>query len=368
MKEEDIFCPLGFADSPVAVVGGNGEYMRRLRRRGIKAFAVEGSIPEEARAVIAYGGESQFDRAKALGKSAGVPVYLVCASADAVTAWDGRSMAPSFALGETVAPKSAEVACGMVSDTNLPAAFGAVCSAAVGIFDCEATCRALGHAVPRVESEEAFSLIYEALDAVKTRERGDRELPEMLCSVALRLSRFAEREETCLFVRGGPDDCARTAAMLLTRESRPVRARGELAFIFAAVLCNFYRELLRSPTSFLPPPDNNVRAEKLAEYLGIDEFTAARLAVCKIKNAELVSYRLGEYSDELASRLGDVSTLIDESKKYFRRLYPDDGFSLRGELDSADIRTVLALAPDAFSGGVSALTLMRELGLADRFL
>ena len=49
-------------------------------------------------------------------------------------------------------------------------------------------------------------------------------------------------------------------------------------------------------------------------------------------------------------------------------MYPDDGYSLKGKIEPSDLKLCMALAPDTFAVTGSALTLMREFGLLERWL
>ena len=64
----------------------------------------------------------------------------------------------------------------------------------------------------------------------------------------------------------------------------------------------------------------------------------------------------------------DCVKVFDEAKRLFRRMYPDDGYSLKGKIEPSDLKLCMALAPDTFAVTGSALTLMREFGLLERWL
>jgi len=355
------------AGSTVAVVAAGAEnaseYMRKMRRAGIKprllvACGEQRRIPcpnidDDVRLIAAYGGESEADCAKLLGKERKLPVYFVAAASAAITAltpqcrvWCGTALR----LSEGAVPVGAAIderACELAKD--LPDAFGGICAATAGVFDSEAYLRAVGKSVSPEVREEAFNLAYRALDCAK-KGRNASGLCVELARISLRLASLAQSAGLA-FVRGAADDCARTAQMLFAREERAQCGR-----------------FVSGESGFTPPPDNNYRAEKLCEYLGFDELTAARAAISRMKNAELAAYRVREYREELGLLACDCVKVFDEAKRLFRRMYPDDGYSLKGKIEPSDLKLCMALAPDTFAVTGSALTLMREFGLLERWL
>ncbi|MCX4314930.1 MAG: hypothetical protein OSJ83_13900, partial [Clostridia bacterium] len=161
------------AGSAVAVVAAGAEnaseYMRKMRRAGIKprllvACGEQRRIPcpnidDDVRLIAAYGGESEADCAKLLGKERKLPVYFVAAVPAAITAltpqcrvWCGTALR----LSEGAVPVGAaidESACELAKD--LPDAFGGICAATAGVFDSESYLRAVGKSVSPEVREEA---------------------------------------------------------------------------------------------------------------------------------------------------------------------------------------------------------------------
>lgn len=363
-------------DLPVAVIAKecdfSREYMRRLRRAGISAriFAptrvaeeTERIDTEQSRLLVALGGEEEIDCAKYLAALKSLPVFVVAASPAAANAYSLSATVEQNGVlvkKTAAAPEGVAVAAEFMDSSHLPAAFGGICACVLSALDADIYARVTGARPDEQTVNKALDIAYKALDEVKARFRDDPELLPIICDLSIEASRITKS--------GAADDCARCAAALFKYEGRECRPFGELKFLFGAVLVNSYRELTVASSSFVPPPDNNRRAEILGEYLGWDDFVSARAAVSKLGDIPLASYRLKEYSEELKSEIGDACALFDESRKYFRRLYRDDGFSLGGYLDPSDFRTVLALAPDTFGDGKNALAVMRDLGLLERYL
>ena len=344
-----------------------GEYASRLRKRGITARP-HGEMKGDERMVISLGGGETAERARIEARKVGLPAFIVVASPDASTSLGSRCYAPGspFCGVKCVPPVGIAVAGNLVRGDSV-GAFGAICSLSLAAFDYEAGMRATGSIPDRSLINAANELVTNALDLVRESGRGDKELPIRLAELSVKCALLSEASDFDLS-RGSPDDCARTAAALFKHEGRTAPSRGECAFIFASALSKLYRGSLFYAGEFVPPPDNNLRAELMGEYFGLDEMTAAKLTATKIKNAPLAHYRVHEYRDELELAISDVSAAIDEGAKYFRRLYPDDGYSAREYFDRADMRTVIAFAPDSRPINITALTLMREFGLLDKYL
>lgn len=357
------------------------DFMRALRRQGVatrfilsetdeRKLRIE-DVGDEVRLFIAYGGEREADCAKRYGKLRGLPVFVCVCSPDAVTVldgycelWDGDVLV----LKEGAVPVGAALARDkLYGSHNLPSAFGGICAVAAGLFDREAYARATGKTHCAVVREAAFDLLYAALDVAARKERAGADLPFALAEIALKLSLLAQAGGGC-WVRGAADECARAASSLFRREERRRLTRGEFAYVFGAVLSNVYREFARMPRAFTPPPDNNLRAERISEYFGIDELASAKLAVGRMKNVGLAAYRVHEYGEELCEIAEESARVFADAKRRFKRMYPDDGYGLTSVIDASDVKTVIALAPDLYPVRGSALTLMREFGLLERYL
>ena len=358
-----------------------GAYARLLRKRGIMArrLPLHTSVQQlqelrpdaDVRIVIALGGNAAADCAKYWGKAHGLPVFAAVSSPCAL-----RVLSPYCELYDRgilrpvqgVAPRGAAVLRDLITaDGNeLPAAFGDLAATAAHLFDGAATARATGGAVSAALYEQVLDGLSDTVTYATTAGRDDARLPVVLAQASLDTARLLQGEENILY--GGAECCVRTAEMLLRHEERKPMLRGETAFVFGATLAELYRAFADAPSVFLPPPDNNLRAERLARFLGWNELTAARAATGCGLHVALAAYRLNEYRDDLSELAADACRLFDQAKRTFRRLYRDDGFSLRGALDGSDARAVIALAPDTFPARLSALSLMRELGFLERYL
>lgn len=190
-------------------------------------------------------------------------------------------------------------------------------------------------------------------------DKNSPRLKETLLVSALKLSLIS----SVLPVGSGEVQCALTFK-LLGSELKP----SELQFVFAAVLNSLYLSHVSYRPCFVPPPDNNYRLEQISEMLGISESRAITKLRKQIGGfeAEMTDYKLKEYSVDLSRRLEKNGNLFRLAFRIFKRLRPDDGFSLK-ELKSNDISLCLALAPDVI-GGESMLTSLKRLGELDRYI
>lgn len=358
-----------------------GAYARRMRKAGVALRRLPLCLTAETldkteadadvRMVVAVGGNTAADCAKYLGKRWGLPVFAAVGSPCALRVLDPYCLLWSGGIWRCVAG-AAPCAAALLqegvtaTDNQLPAAFGDIVATAVHLFDLEATERAAGRTPPADLRERVLDIIYAALEQAAQGGRHDPKTAAVLAQAALDLAALSQQKTVLL--HGGAESCARTAHMLFSYESRPPLLHGETAFLFGAVLARMYRAFADAPNVFMPPPDNNLRAEKLCEFLGWRETAAVRAASGRLSSSALTAYRLHEYRDELGGLAADVCKLFEEAKRPFRRLYADDGFGCKGVLDESDVRTVAALAPDTFAVAPSALALMRALGFLERYL
>ncbi len=357
------------------------DFTRALRRQGVGVRFVPPQtserelqateIGDEVRLIIAYGGELEADCAKRLGKLRELPVFVCVCSPDAVTVLDDYCELWEnglLVLKEGVVPVGVALERNkLIESRRLPSSFGGICAVASGLFDREACARATGKTRCPYVRETAFDLLYSALDVAAKKERTGADLPLSFAEIALKLALLSQADGGG-FVRGAADECACAASSLFKHEERKPLSRGEFAYVFGAVLSNVYCEFARMPRAFTPPPDNNLRAERISEYFGLDELSAAKLAVGRMKNLGLAVYRVHEYADELCEVAEESARMFADAKRLFKRMYSDDGYGLTSIIDASDVKTALALAPDLYPVRGSALALMREFGLLERYL
>ena len=154
--------------------------------------------------------------------------------------------------------------------------------------------------------------------------------------------------------------------MLARHESRRAQSYGESAFLYATTLVDLYAEgLFLSQKAFLPPPDNNRRADLLAEYLGVAPVFSDKYQKKRRADLALMKYRAKVYRDEILSELADAKKIFSAATKTFFRLYDDDGFSVDREREEGAL--CVALAPDV-SDRFTCLDYLKACGVLDGFL
>ncbi len=385
----NVIAPAGCGVVLVRERGYEVEDLKRLLRRGGylvherevsrgDGFAVlEGeTVGDGVRVVLGVGGGYVCDCAKYIAAFASLKcgmVVRVHSSASFLVpsaSIDGGGMprlfktdAPKFVLCDTARLQKAS--------GNINAAlFGEIASRLVALYDWRFSSLVRGEKICDEIYDAALGEIDGLLAALRGIGRG-AETAGILFESGLKLSALAALEDSSRLFCGGDTACALALEMLMKHEERKSRLRGENELLFSMLLLDIYPKIFeaRKQDGFLPPPDNNMRLEKLVEYLGANERAAANSITPYLpeKVMALCDYRIGEYEDELKSELKKFSTRLKAAYKIFRRLYSDDGFSLRGYLDVSETQLCLALAPE-MTGKYGALTHLKNMGVTDAYL
>ena len=335
-------------------------YARALRKKGVRSVFLRGAPSEDVRLLVALGGDAEADAAKRLSAQYALSVFCVL-TGGVRTALDGF-YTHGYCTVPCAVPVGAAVCEELLSPQGLPHSLANICAAAVAVCDGETAARLTGR--PVGNAERVFDIVYDALDAAK-QGRGCPTLPKQLAAFSLSLAVLAQEEG--LPSRAAGEDCARCARRLLKHEQRAALPPSVLSFLFGEKLGALYSAFLKTPLLSCPPPNANLRAARLTEYLGLSPLLSAHAASLPPLSA-LAAFRLREYSEELLSRAEECARVFSEARRPFCRLFPDDGFSLVGALDPSDIKTVVALAPDLFPPFVTLLGVMRAAGVLDRYL
>ncbi|MCI9519106.1 MAG: iron-containing alcohol dehydrogenase [Clostridia bacterium] len=361
---------------------------RTLRRGGYKVY--EREIADDAdfvvledlnraddiRAVIGVGGGYIADCAKYVAAYARINCGIV------VRVHSSPSfLVPSSALAErgmprlykTVTPKV------LVCDpSKLPddcecnaAAFGAIVSRLVALYDWKFASLVRAEPICKEIYDAALGEIDGVLNRLRVCSRRDVCVRRILLESGLRLSALAAMSGSSRLYSGGDTACALALNALRRHEKNELRLQGENEFLFSLILSKIYPELFsaRKEGAFFPPPDNNLRLEKMKEYFGAEESVVAPTLSPYIDDDafKLYDYRIGEYEDELKAELAVLNTRLNGAYKIFRRLYSDDGYFLKSYLDVSEAKLCVALAPEMRSK-YTALTHMKNMGLTDGYL
>jgi len=319
-------------------------------------------------AVVGVGEKSLCDYAKLFAQSLQKKLLLVpltlngCASPLAtVCEKDGyvvqklcnspHSVVVDYGL---IPPKFNTLACGF--GWAVSRLFSAVDYIIVGWLTGERTCREIYRKIKR----EVAMLV----EKVSGLDRRDKSVAQAIASAGTVISLLEQGVEGGIY--GGEVAATLCAEMLANHESRRAQSYGESAFLYATALVDLYAEgLFLSQKAFLPPPDNNRRADLIAEYLGIASAVSDKYQKKPLDNLALMKYRAKIYREEILSELADAKKIFSMAKKTFFRLYGDDGFSVDREREEGAL--CVALAPDV-SEQVTCLDYLKACGVLDGFL
>ena len=169
---------------------------------------------------------------------------------------------------------------------------------------------------------------------------------------------------------GGESQTAHAMNLLFLHEERALRLRGEVEMFVAPIVMNLYQStLLQKRSFFVSPPDNNARLHYLCEFFGLKQQRIINKIRPILSNNEvdLMTYRLDEYREELSELAMKNSSRLQRGWKIFKRLYTDDGYALRKEIDSSDVSIALALAPD-LKNKFTFLTALKCMGLLEGYI
>lgn len=143
---------------------------------------------------------------------------------------------------------------------------------------------------------------------------------------------------------------------------------GTLRFVFAALLTKLYYSHVNRRPSFVPPPDNNYRLSEISELFDISEIKAIKCLLPQLSGHEaaMFEYKMREYRGEFNEKLVKNLSLFSLAFKTFKRLLPDDGYSLT-ELVGGDLSLCIALSPDMIWGS-SLLNALKRNGELDAYI
>lgn len=333
-------------------------------------------VTEDARVIVGIGGGVIADIAKYKAKQAGLPCVLVITSPTAIGAFLPSAMLENKKIEQTY-KTDAPVA--VVCDTELfrlcpkkltAAAFGGLVSKLVALFDWRTASLINSEYFCPELFEAALSVIDGCIDKVCASTYQSVSLSPAVAEDNLRFSAVCALTGSSRLTSGAETQCAYALKLLLENEERECFLRGENEFLFSRIIMKTYKNLLGSPGSFfVPPPDNNLRLELIAQYFGIEEKYAVEKIrpIVEARAQKLCAYKVGEYRDELYSLACEFDMRLSRAWRPFKRIYDDDGFALEGYLDPLDVSVCLALAPD-LKEKFTMLTYMKNAGLLETYL
>lgn len=347
----------------------SGATVRAIGFDSVDAFLRAGYRPVDGDAdvVMARGGEREFDVARSLtGETSKLilcPTHAYPASASALF----RTTDGAFAVTARGKKPNAAAFDAGDADGNLASIFGEIAALDLCAFDLTFGSKMRGEEGDENVAAEVASLITSMTDAIapiaKHRARAATQIAEAGKSAA----RIVERTPQLLHLSGAAQ-MAEAVRMLYCAEERPIGMRGETEFLLGAFIIDFYIKNLEGNILEFPP-DNNRRIDSLCEYFNVDIrraciYTSPLYPPLKMR---LCEYRRSEFRDEFLRRLLELKRRRDNAWRVFKRLYPDDGYSLKNLVDREDLGICLALAPDAFSAD-TMLSFLKQTGRLDRYI
>jgi len=328
------------------------------------------SLPEDCKLIIGLGGQTIANLVKYIAAKNQLPAAFILTSPMASSILTPSSVLLADGLPQTYQTASfktvvADVSFLMQTDRDtLAVAFADLVSHAVSLFDYQCAKLLNGEKFCGHVYQQGCDTIDHALQLV-----GNDTLQRT--QYALIFSMLGQRVGSSRLQGGAEVQAAHTAKMLFTYEERPLRTMGEIQFLFAQKIVALYRNFLSKGESFfVSPPDNNMRAERIEEFLGLDCKTATKKIrpIVSSKTAQLQAYRFREYRDELLEHLLLCEMRLKSAWKTLKRLYTDDGFGMAHYLDTADAALCLALAPDV-NDKFTLLGYMKDIGvMMDNYL
>jgi len=253
------------------------------------------------------------------------------------------------------------------TDTKLAGAFGELFSKFIALLDYNVAHFVAKEPFCKEILRQGFLILD---DGLKLLERKGKMDSVEIANIALKFSALTQLSGNSRLFSGGESQSAHALRILLAREERKILNRGEAEFILARALACIYQRFLGTRTRFFtPPPDNNMRLERIEEFLGIDEKSAIKKIrpVLEAKKGEIQSYRLNENREELFSVASLNATRFKKSLKIFKGIYEDDGFWLGTALDSSDTALSISLGPD-LKDKFTLLSHMKDMGLLDEYI
>lgn len=166
--------------------------------------------------------------------------------------------------------------------------------------------------------------------------------------------------------RSGAVSVAAAFKALCVREERETLSDSENTLLFALKIAKLYEVFLSDDAPFVFPPDYYGAAAAVKEYFGADE-TAYYDRIPPFMSQEeekLRDHRLRSYRRLLLGQITSIRRKLEFCVSALCRIYPDDGFYVRGYLPDADARLCAWLGADVLPLP-SLLSYIRRKGALD---
>lgn len=323
-------------------------------------------VEREQDITVARGGEREFAFAREIAhgsKLITVPTHAYAAAAATVY----RTEDKAFAVMKRGAAPYAAVFDPFELDKNAASVFGEILALDLCAFDMIFASRMRGDSVNTDIKDRVARLVASTTDKLRSKEKDRRCVESVLVDAG---KTAAEIVSDCpeLLHCSGAAQTAEALRMLYSAEDRPLGMRGETEAVIADVICDFYIKNITDDT-FRFPPDNARRIDSVCEYFGTDlRHTCLHAApIYPPLKMRLCEYRRNEFRTEITSLLAAIKSRRLAAAQVFKRLYADDGYSIRSLVDKTDLGICIALAPDVFAGD-SMLSLLKQTGKLEEYL
>lgn len=333
-------------------------------------------LPEDAKAFVAVGGGRIFDMVKYEAVKLKLPVFGVMTSLSSDAYLAPFSMLYNKGFKEIYVTKAPLA---LVADINImagggealtAAGYGLILSKKLAVMDWRFSHRVTGEKYCPYIAEQALAAVAETEKLSEGLLQNERAAIGALTENLLRLSLMTQLLKSSRLSNGGETHLCHAVEGILAASERPERLYGENLFLSAIFLAKVYCAFLRDDmTDFVPPPDLNMRAEKMAEIFHAEEGAALkRIRPYMAAEAYAVTgHKFKEYRPDFFSEAQKAEAGLSAGLKIFKRLYSDAGFWMKSYLTEQDYRQALGIAPD-LREKYTVLTYMRDLGLLDKYL
>ena len=265
-------------------------------------------IPEYVRHIFAVGAGTASEYAKKYAKSLGIDwsLYLTAPSTDTVL------------LG--TAPKTVFI------DESV-------------LINCPFECKAAGYGILFSQPLSAFESLF--AKKVLARNAGEVSIPSQEVNSLTELA-MALLEISLTYKKDSAQIMSEVLYANAVKRGQTPRLIGEYKFLASACITAFYSSFLGAPSiDTMPPACREVAADRLLS-LGVAGNRSKSVDFFDTNSYFRISYILSEYRTDLLDKLGSID--FHTSQRFWRRLYPDAGYWLKGEITCRTLIDCLTLA------------------------
>ncbi|HEY8443875.1 MAG TPA: iron-containing alcohol dehydrogenase [Clostridia bacterium] len=369
-KLKENFISRGFLDT---------EYIIEDWRVELKtAKKIASSLQDDARVIIAAGGDIAAQTAKITSLLSGLPLAVYYAVPECDGAFAGYSWAFHNNIKDIYKSAVPSIICVDLEQVYqcgqkyLGAGIGITASKYCALFDWY-----FSHLFNLKEfdyqiSDAAFRTLERLLTLSDEIIKKDKKAYQELIQTQLKLSALTHLSQSTCLMGGAETGALNVLEMFFHKENRPTRQRGENLFLCAKIILRAYKNWLtklRLTEGYFYMPDNSLRLEKLTDYLGLGELEALNrvLVIDDYEQWEIMQYKWGEYNEDLVQKLEEICGYFDKYERIFKRVYDDAGFWTTKYLTDTDIMLMIGLAPDAIKN-FTLISFVKLTGQLDRYL